>query len=201
MLFKCVIVLAMLAIGVSAHADDSNVRIAREIYDFSFNFSLGSVGLGGVFPVGSGANSLETGVTLLSFGVEHNRTGLGLSFSPLNVLHWSHWDDSDEGHLSLANLHLYWNVLSRELFLGPFVSASYLFVGQDRAYWNRYVLTAGLQGGIRMETERWNLPLLLVETGFRLIDGRGNFFVGTKIDLLPILLFRLGLWFASADDV
>lgn len=201
MVFRCAMFFVILTVGMHAHAraDDSDVRIAREIYDFSANFSLGNIGIGGVFPVGD--NSLETSATLLSFGTEHNRTGLGVWFSPLSVLSWSHWDNHDDGHLSFINLHVYWNVLSRELFFGPFVSANYFFVDHDMFHWDRYMLTVGLQGGIRLETERWNLPFFSVETGFRLIDGNGNFFVGTKIDLLPLLLWRLGLWFAMADDV
>ncbi|MCL2192101.1 MAG: hypothetical protein FWB78_01735 [Treponema sp.] len=188
-ILKCVAFFAVLAAGMPAHANDMDTRDA---HDFSINFSLGNIGIGGVFPIEGGGNTFEGSFSLLNFGAEHNRTGFGVWFSPFSAFFWPNWGDRDVGNISLAHLNFYWNVLShRGVYFGPFGSVNYLFVN-DGVHWDRYMLTVGLQGGIRWETSRLNLPAFFVETGFRIIDGTGNFFVSAKIDLLPLLLSSLG---------
>jgi len=187
---------AMFAVGASANAwSQRAVAEAREAYGFSVNFSLGSLGVGGLFPFGVDGAGLEASVSVLDIGVEHNQTNLGFTFSPFSVFSRGHGGDFED-FFSVFNLNLYWNALShRGVFFGPFVSIGYMFF--DEAFrWDRHAITAGLRGGFRMETDRVNLHFFSVETGFRLVDGTSNFFVGAKIDLLPLLAswFFRGSW-------
>jgi len=188
-ILKYVSFFAVLAAGMPAHATDTETRDA---HDFSINFSLGNIGIGGAFPIEGGGNTFEGSFSLLSFGAEHNRTGFVVWFSPFSAFFWPNWGDDNTGRVNLAYLNFYWNALShRGVYFGPFGSVHYLFVDEG-VHWNRYMLTVGLQGGTRWETNRLNLPAFFVETGFRIIDGTGNFFVSAKIDLLSLLLSGLG---------
>ena len=169
---------------------------SRDDYDLSLNFSLGSLGVGGLFPLDE-RTGLEYSLTVMGIGMEHNKTGLGMWFSPFGMFAWN-GDDTSTSY-SFANMHVYWNALShRGLYLGPFASASYIFF-DDAPDWGRYIFTAGLQAGLRMETNRVNMNFISVETGYRLIDGQHKFFVGAKVDLLPIFTWRGWGWLGNVN--
>ena len=151
------------------------------------NFSLGDINFGGVFPFADGDNAFELGVAVLPFGVEFNRINLGLWFSPFNFFRHTFPCGNTTGQVSLANLGLYWNIMSGSfLYFGPFVSANYFFM-DNGVRWNRYMFTAGMQGGVRVKLDEVNWPLFTAETGFRLIDNRSNAFVSVKVDFMPLL--------------
>lgn len=193
---KCALLLAVLALGMPAHALENGSN--REAYDFSVNWSLGSIGIGGLFPFAAEGPIFEGSVSILDIGVEHNMSNLGMTFSPFSVFAWAH-SNSEDAYFTLLNMTVYWNAVShRGMFFGPFASVNYLFF-EEAFHFDKYAFTAGLRGGIRMETNRMNLHIFSMETGFRLVNGQGNFFVGAKIDLLPLVASWLlrDMWVTS----
>jgi len=193
---------AVLVAGMPVHAFEkmatNEMEAHREANEVSINWSLGSLGFGGLFPFAIGGASFEGSLSVLDIGVEHNRSNLGMTFSPFSIFAWVE-ENSESSYFSLFNLTVYWNAVShRGLFFGPFATVNYMLF-DDAFQWNRYMFTAGLRGGIRMETNWMNMHVFSMETGFRIVDGKGNFFVGAKIDLLPLLAswFLRDMWIVS----
>jgi len=183
---RCLAIFAVLVAGSPLHAAEE-----RREADFSVNFSLGNIGIGAIVPFDGGGAGLEGSIAFLALGAEHNATKIGLWISPVHFFARPHWDGEDEVLASFLNLTFYWNALSFSgLHFGPFASVNYLFLG-DTVHWERYVLTAGLQMGMRWEPRNFNMPLFSTEAGFRLVNGRGAFFASVKIDLVVILLAAL----------
>jgi len=220
MVLKCVPVFAVLAMAMPVHALDETLETGESARasGFSTNISMLGLSIGGVIPIASesGHASVEGSFVALGFGAEHNGTNLGLMFNPFTV--WTHLGNYPLGnnseHFSLLNLTLYWNVLSRtvfntvirgenptewaaasiRMFAGPFVSANYFFfdIIARRFILDGHIFTAGLRAGLGIEVENVNLELFSVVAGFRLLNGRNHVFVGTAIDVLPLLgLVRL----------
>lgn len=186
--FKCVLFLAIFAIGMPAHADNNEVSVeAVEARNTNINFGLGSFGIGGMFPFGSiDYPNLDITFSLLEIGVENNKSNIGIIFSPFTMLIRENGFYA-EAFFSFLNLNLYWNILSyRGIFFGLSTSVSYLIYDGGFCL-NRRMITAGLRGGLRLEVGHVNMHLLTVETGFRSVDGENGFFFGAKIDLLPLL--------------
>ena len=182
----CALVLATVSAPASAYVLRSN----NEAVDI--NFSLGQISFGGIFPFGSGSDAFELGITVLPVGLEFNRINLGLWFSPFNFFHHTFHGGNAIRRVSLLNLSLYWNIVSGDfLFFGPFASANYLFM-DNGAQWDRYMFSAGLQGGVRVRLNEINWPLFTAEAGFRLIDNDSNAFVSVKMDFMPLLAILAG---------
>ena len=193
--FGRILFFAAFAICASAHAWGAEAAGDRAASDFSVNWGLGSLRLGGMFPFGAGASGFAASVSVLEIGIEHSGANLGMAFSPFSISAWGNESRPTEV-FSILNLFFYWNALShRGIFFGPFASANYLFFG-DAFYPGKHVFAAGLRGGLRKETGITNMHFVSVEAGFRLVDGRSNFFVGAAIDLLPIFASQIarGWW-------
>jgi len=161
-------------------------------YGAEITFNIGNVGIGGNFPLGS-VYDIETHFSLVSFGMEDRRTNLGFSFSPFVYTRWTTSDDSKgtvdaafEG-TSLLNLNLYWNVLSGENFyFGPFTSINYFFIDKE-IFWDRYIFTAGIQIGMRLELNNFKYNLFICEAGYRNINGTNKYYISGKVDLLTLI--------------
>jgi len=183
---KYILLLAMLVAPLHVHAWSQDVSEERDARDFSINWSLGSIGFGGLFPFNDNSARFEGSVSALDIGVEHNRTNLGVTFSPFMISGGTRSDD-DNGLFSILNLHFYWNAVShRGMFFGPFAAVNYLFFSEG-FHPAMHTVTAGIRAGFRRETSMMNMNLFSVESGIRIVDGRANFYVGTKIDLLPLM--------------
>ncbi|MCL2599644.1 MAG: hypothetical protein FWD88_00475 [Treponema sp.] len=224
--FKFVCAFAMLAFALPAHAQHYGNHgwnwESRDTYAFSANISIKGLGIGPVVSLETYGNPavVEGSIVWLGLGTEHNRTRLGMMFSP--PISWLHFDNNFDPprdflgenltHISFINMTVYWNMLSRRfggtsmyppqrvadviyhgMFLGPFASANYIFLDTvaNRFRWDGYMFTAGLRAGIRMEVANLNMDVFSVEAGFRLVNGRNNFVVTTRMDLLTFLAFWL----------
>jgi hypothetical protein len=167
---------------------------------FRINLNVGNLGYGINVPMNDGY-STEAMVSLFNIGIEHTKTNIGMEFTPFKGFNWRDTpkDSNDITGISLANLELYWNVLNFDfLYLGPFASINYMFVGK-KIDWNRYVLSGGMHIGFRAKIGRYNYHLFSVEMGYRNIDGRSKYFIGAKIDV-PVLIFATILIASAASS-
>ena len=171
--------------------------------DFALNINSGYFGVGGSFPDINDENS-GLSLALVSIGIEHKLTNIGLIFSPFAYYGWTGSDENGNGanlNYSFINLKLYWNVLTvldGFIYFGPFASVNYLFAG-DNVRWDRYVFTAGGHIGFRLSYHGINYDLLSTEMGYRNINGASMYFVGVKVDILAFFLTLVFMWGESDD--
>lgn len=170
-------------------------------YNFSVNINSGFVGGGGIFSY-SGSQP-EVVVSITSLGIEHNRTNIGIEILPYT--YYTRWvfSEGDENEYiwsqSFLNLKLYWDIYSDRLFyVGPFASVNYFFINNG-IVWDKTTITAGVHLGIRSKEGLYNYNFLNVEAGYRYLDGKSNFFVGAKMDLVTFLLFFYGSYSSTRD--
>ena len=185
--------LMLAAISLSAHAQD-NTPIR-----FIFNFA--NIGMGTNVPYYTNKTNGEVVITLINFGFEHKSTNLGMEFSPYQAIGWFGPDEpstTNEMIFSLINLTLFWNAFNfynGSFYLGTFGSINYIFV-DDRFYWNRYIITAGLQSGFRASGNIFGYNIFSVKTGLRIIDGKSRFYAGFFIDIPVLVLLSI---FSNSD--
>ena len=180
-----VFVLAVIIAGVPVFAQERGI-------DFHLNFT--NLGFGVYLP-SQGVHIFETSLDLLTFGIEDRKTGVGVLFDPFS-LYW--WLGKSGGNIPVAselafsfiNPCVYWNITGalgvEGFFFGPSIGLNWLFMTIDTSEMNtnKYILSIGLQGGIRGGNQGIHYNVFSVETGFRLIDGDPKFFVGLKFDYL-----------------
>jgi hypothetical protein len=157
------------------------------------NMNFGNVSVAGNIPNNDGY-SLELSLTLMNIGIEHRQTKIGLEFSPFKTYFWPRIYEA-ENIYSFINMTLYWNTFNSNLsdgnfYFGPFASINSMFFSKDLD-WDWYIFTAGAQLGFRIDFGNFNYNIFSVETGYRLIDGTGKYFIGGKIDIVALILFVL----------
>lgn len=194
-----VFTLAVIIAGVPVLAQEYESRAI----DFHINFM--NFGVGAYMPF-SGPHEIEFSADLLTMGLEHKATSLGVMFSPFNFFLWIGETGKTIGStgietpftsiFSLVNLNIYWNIMGffdvdDRFYIGPFVGLNSVFMGQQ-FYTDRYILSAGMQGGIRGKGEKIHYNIFSIETGFRLIDGEAKFFAGIKLDVFMGLIKKKG---------
>ena len=197
------VVLLFMAFSVFAQYDDVSVPVPpgdneEQGLDFHLNFAI--LGLGLFLPI-SGEYIVEMSCELLQFGIDIRGTGLKIAVSPFNYYGWfgeQNIEDSIGIHsFSFINLNLSWSFLSlldvadNNFFMAPFISASYLFMEQELNT-ERYVLSAGVQGGIRGGSGKVKYNIFTVEAGYRLVEGTSKFFIGVKYD--PMIHWLDSMW-------
>ena len=157
------------------------------------NMNFGNLSAVGYFPSGDGY-SPELSLTLINVGIEHQQTRIGLEFSPFKTYFWPRIYESEDTY-SFLNMNLYWNIINSDFsgssfYFGPFASINYLFFNEV-FYPDRLMFTAGAQMGFRIGFGGFNYNIFSLEAGYRLIDEKGKFFVGGKIDIVALILFVL----------
>jgi len=101
-----------------------------------------------------------------------------------------------EWAFSVFNASVYWNIAGamgvEEFFFGPSLGFNWIFIPMDTFHvnWIKNIFSIGLQGGIRGGSRGIHYNVFSVETGLRVIDGEGKFFVGIKFDWLMKAIFR-----------
>ena len=147
-----------------------------------------------------GFGAFEGNIELLKFGFEHRASNFGVELSPFKLFFWLPGADKlGEAGLSFVNVTLYWNLLGflvgvpTNFYLAPTASLNYLFLGNEFQP-EKYVLTFGLQSGIRMGGSNINYNVFSVETGYRRVEGRNKFFAGIKFDVIMHALRKNGLF-------
>ena len=166
--------------------------------NFIFNLNAAYLGLGGNFPYRNDYNN-ESYISVLTVGIEHKNTNLGIEFSPFTAFYWTN-DYNKYKTKSVLNFTPYWNVINvnfrskMNFYLGPFNSINYMFIDKE-IIWENFIYTAGLQMGLRLHFNKFNYNFFSLEGGCRNIHGHSKYYVGGKIDL--IVLF-VGLFYLYA---
>jgi len=161
--------------------------------DFRYNLNVGNIGLGGFFPFYN-ASEFEGMFSLMNFGIEERTTNLGLELNPYRTV-FNENDDGEYLPFSILNLNLYWNALNinfavTNIYMGPFISASFIFFG-EKTSWDKYVISAGMQMGFRYNIGNMNYNIISVKTGYRLDNGRNGIYVGVEMDLIVFFIMVL----------
>ena len=129
--------------------------------------------------------AFEMSIELLRFGIEHVDTNFAAEFSPFKLFGWAPGGAS----FSIINFNFYWDLLGFMLedpvsyYLAPAASINYLFIGNEVEL-KRYIITLGIQSGIRGKASNIYYNVFSVETGFRVVDGEGRFYAGIKFDFI-----------------
>jgi len=177
----------------------------------SFNFNAGNLGVGANLPMNEN-NDFEVSLSLANFGIENQRTGIGIEFSPFATyfsdLDIGKNDYNEESYIdektsaeifkefSFLNVSIYLNVVNlfswwgSNFFFGPFITANYMFMSKDIS-WDKYVITAGIQMGFRTTIGNFNYKTFSFEFGYRNINGTPHYHLGGKIDLITLFFAYL----------
>jgi len=195
MKYTLLIILLIITIPVFAQTED-NV----------FNFNLGNFGFGANLPYRDNYNE-EFFLSIISVGIDNTVTNLGAEFSPFHSFGWS-GNEAQGGESmfnitdsSIFNLKVYWNILNHyfnggsNFYIGPFASINYIFVDEN-FNWDRYIFTAGVHIGFRLNIGKINYNILSGEAGYRNINGIHKYYIGGKIDLVTLFIMVL---LVSAD--
>ena len=162
------------------------------------NFNVGNLGIGASFPFNN-EHDFDFQFSLVNFGLDSKNSRFGILVSPFVFSGWSGigiiegdemYDFNIEG-ISLINVNIYLNVLNgNNFYLGPFAAINYAFVDKE-FYWDKYIFTAGIQMGMRLNFKGFKYNLFAVEAGYRNINGSGKYYLSGKIDLLTLFVSSL----------
>jgi hypothetical protein len=167
--------------------------------DLNFNLNLATTGAGLNYASNDDKDNIELIVEILTVGIKHNDTNIGIGFSPLK--YWYYWRDDEpdtsknEEKLSFLNLNINWNLLdNNRFFLGPFCSINYMFLEYLGLKWNKYILTGGMRflWIFSMFKENMFSNFIGSDIGYRIIDGKSNFYFGISVDVIT-LFYSIGI--------
>ena len=182
MMKKILFFVLLLLVALSVHSQQP---------DFHLNFA--NLGVGLFLPL-EGQYMAELSIAVLQFGLAFGDSGLGVHISPFNYFGWfGSWSDIT-GTFSFINVGASWNFLGflgiadTDFFIAPFATFNYLFMERSLIF-NRYALSVGVQGGIRGNSGKIKYNIFSLDTGFRLIEGQGKFFLGIKYDPVMHIFF------------
>ena len=177
--------------------------------------NVGNFGFGWHNPRNSSYDK-ETYFSLFNIGLKDPSTGFGFLFTPIQAFQWAEdWQTENDiptplkpdiEAWSLLNVTLFWDLFnpaieSVSFYAGPFTTINYLFF-EDNFTWRRYVVTAGLQLGLRlMINGRFDYNIVSLQFGYRNLDGGGNrVFIGGSIDLVTFVVGCLFLLTSQPDS-
>ncbi|MDR2922006.1 MAG: hypothetical protein LBU85_01540 [Treponema sp.] len=169
--------------------------------DINFSYSL--------FKLYNGFNISENEIfyeftgNLVNFNIMNENTGIGIDISPVRYFY-----SSQSNILSFVNIYLYWDIFriikpynGTVRFdcpeLGPFVSINWINIDDIAPFnINRIIFSAGLKHswGIRWPINKFrpiykknNHTYIDIETGYRNIYGKHNFFLSIQFNLVYFL--------------
>jgi hypothetical protein len=166
--------------------------------NFKFNLNLATTGIGLNYASIDATDNVELFVEILTAGIEHKDTNIGIGFSPLK--YWYLWrgDEPDtsknEEKWSFINFSIGWDLLSsNEFFLGPFCSINYMFLENSSLKWNNYIFTGGMRFLWVLNIFKENVfsHFISSDIGYRIINGKNNFHFSISVDILT-LCYSLG---------
>ena len=173
-----------------------------------FNWNFADFAYGRNFPLDNVHNK-ETSLPFLNIGIEDRGTNLGIRFNPITNFNWKVEKEDDvvfeSAAISLANFHFYWSILNPifadviNFYLGPFTSINYLFI-EEELMLNKFIFTAGIHTGIRLNFKRVNYNIFSFELGYRNIDGSSKYYIGGRIDLGVMILLIVAIAAAAANS-
>ena len=154
---------------------------------FKYNFNIATVGVGLDYFSESDYNG-EFFVELLSVGMEHKDTKIGISLSPLK--YWNFSFEKDEQKLSFLNFNANWNMLYKKgLFLGPFWSINYLILENEKMKMNDCIFTCGIRFSWSFNIFKNDIfyHFISAELGYRSIDGINKIHFNIAVDFITLL--------------
>jgi len=171
-------------------------------YDFRWN--LGNIGIERNFQDNSNIRFFD----FFDVTLRHNRTRIGLEFTPVRIWELQENGSWNTASISFLNLGIFWNALDiifsndhLNFFTGPFSRVNYMHLGNNNALnWNRVVYNAGLRFGLVASdygitvNNFWraaSVNFVNGEVGFRNINGVNTFYasVSTNIVLFVVMYF------------
>jgi hypothetical protein len=189
--------------------------------DVPFTFLLNFTNFGAGINLPKGPHLVEINGELLKIGLEHKATHFGLEFSPFKFSGWlgsketqytTEYFDYGTGtygektntstnltgsySFSFINLTAFWNALGPHhdrFFIAPYASFNYLLMGES-FYFDKFMLGAGLQSGIRGGDEKVKYNMFTIDVGFRLIDNQPLFCAGIKFDFIMHQVYKSGIF-------
>jgi len=165
----------------------------------SFNLNLAATGAGQNYTSDDDKNTVELFVEILTVGIKHNDTNIGIGFSPLK--YWYYWRDDEpdtskrDEKLSFFNLNIGWDLLiNSRFFLGPVCSINYMFLENSAVEWNKYILTGGMRflWIFNMFNENVFSNFISSDIGYRIINGKSNFYFSISVDVIT-LCYSIGI--------
>jgi hypothetical protein len=159
--------------------------------DLNFNLNLAATGAGLNYASNNDKDNVELFVEILTVGIKHNDTNIGIGFSPLK--YWYYWrgDEPDtskrDEKLSFLNLNIGWDlIINRRIFFGPFCSINYMFLEYFGMKWNKYIFTGGMRFLWTFNMFKGNVfsNFISSDIGYRIIDGKGNFHFSISVDVV-----------------
>jgi len=181
-------------------------RVSRSHFpnNFDFRWNLGNIGYERNFQ----KNSDIVFFDFLDISFIHNRTRIGLEFTPIRFWEWRENDSENITNGSFLNFGIFWNTFdtifyndSLNFFVGPFNRIHYIHSGNRNASNSRgFVYTVGLRFGLVASDYGITVNNLLRaasinfvrgEVGFRNINGFNTFYasVSTNIALFIFIYF------------
>jgi len=158
-----------------------------------FNFNLAATGAGLNYASNDDKDNVELFAEILTVGIRHNDTNIGIGFSPLK--YWYYWRGNEpdtqknEQKLSFLNFNVSWDLLRKKnFFLGPFCSINYMFLENSAMKWNKYILTGGMRflWIFNVLTENVFSNFISSDIGYRIIDGKSNFHFSISVDVITL---------------
>ena len=173
-------------------------------YDLRWNW--GNIG----YELNFQDNSNIVFVDLFNVNFKHNRTRMGLEFTPIRIWDWLNNDSENITNFTFLNFGIFWNTVDVifgnhffNFFVGPFNRINYIHLDNNNTFhWNRIVYTAGLRFGLVVGqydgTANNFLRLVSMnfisgEVGFRNINGSNTFFVNVSTDIVMIVVYFISL--------
>jgi hypothetical protein len=169
---------------------------------FSIKWNIGNFGYG--MNISRNDNNVENFFDILNIGIEHKETGIGIEYSPVNYRKWTYKSRNnntfDITRYSFLNFNIYWNIFDLSFFenegrfhFGPFSGINYINVDEsDILDWNDFIYTAGFRTGLAWEIfENVYYHVLGGEIGYRNINGKDNFYVSVKVDIMMYFIVLL----------
>jgi hypothetical protein len=159
---------------------------------FRYKFNIGNAGIGFNYSLSKDDN-VESFVELFDLGIRHNKTKIGIEFSPIKYWFWSFGDEVEPASkFSFINFDITWNILNnRNFFFGPFSMINYMIINNfSMIKWNEYIATCGLRFSLipYMEGINTNYQIFCGEIGYRNISGQNKFYFSINVDIILLSL-------------
>ena len=165
----------------------------------SLRLNFAKLGMGMYLLFDTSHHIMDLSIDLMEIGIENNKTGFGVTLSPFSFFTMFGGDNNLKTCFSFLNLAVHWNFLGLlgvnddSFFMSPFLKVNYLILSEEME-WDRFAFSAGMQGGLGGVRGKMKYNILIIETGFRMIDLIPKFYIGVKYDPMMHWLNQRGTY-------